>query len=53
MIAPLFSALVKPCFEYRIQFRAPHLNMDIELLELVQRRAVKLVKGLENRIYEK
>ncbi|KAK4810540.1 hypothetical protein QYF61_004503 [Mycteria americana] len=42
VIVPLYLAL----------FWAPHYKRDIEVLECVQRRATKLVKGLEQKSYE-
>ena len=48
----LYKSYVRPHLEFAVQAWSPYLKKDIQTLEKVQRRATRLMHGLENLTYQ-
>ena len=52
LIIPLYKAIVRPNLQYCIQAWRPYRKKDIYTLEIIQRRATKMIPQLRNLSYE-
>ena len=51
-LVKLYKHYVRPHLEYAVQAWNPHQQQDIDILERVQRRATRMIKGFKDLSYE-
>ena len=51
VILPICSVLVRTHLEYCVQMWSPQYRRDIDLLELIQRKATQMMQGMEHLSY--
>ena len=51
VILPLYKGLVLPHLKYAVQLWSPHLIKDTEIIERVQKRATRLIGGMQGKNY--
>ncbi|PKU31274.1 hypothetical protein llap_18424 [Limosa lapponica baueri] len=52
VILPLYSAVMRPHLEYCIHLWSPQHRKDMDLLERLQRRTTKMIRGMEHLSHE-
>ena len=52
VILPLYSSLMRPHMESCIQLWSPQKRKDMDLLDWVQRRVTKMIRGMEHLYYK-